>query len=226
MNTQSINQACSLENFFKHPMVLQGDTDDMQPRIEIIRTAKGEHLFRSDEAASYMYALRSGLIKLTQLRVDGDHRIIRLVRPGDLVGLRSLLGQPHKYDAVAMMPTVACRIPVTDLRSICSRLPTLRDEIYARWQHTVDEASNWLVDLSSGSARSRIANLMLMLKDAESDIVRHVPTRQDMASILGVKTETVSRLYSELKKSGYIARKSSGEVEIDVEALRAIAFES
>lgn len=206
-------------------MVANGETDDLAPRIESIKAAKGEHLFRHNDDASYMYALNSGLIKLTQLRADGDHRIVRLVRPGDLVGLRSLLGQSHKYDAVAMVPSVACRIPVMDLRSACSRLPTLRDEIFSRWQHAVDETSNWLVNLSSGSARSRLANLLLSLTQQDSSSVCYVPTRQDMASMLGVKTETVSRLYSEFKKAGYIEKKGGRGVVIDVEALRTIAQE-
>lgn len=204
-------------------MVASGETDDLVPRIELIRAVKGEYMFRHNDDASYMYALRSGLVKLTQLRADGDHRIVRLVRPGDLVGLRSLLGQPHKYDAVAITPSVACRIPIVDLRSVCSRLPKLRDEIFARWQHTVDEASDWLVNLSSGSARSRLANLMLLLTEQDTGQVSHVPTRQDMASIIGVKTETVSRLYSEFKKSGYIEKTPTSGAFVDVVALQQIA---
>ena len=225
MKTVATSKACTLENFFRHPMVASGETDDLAPRIEIVRAAKGEHLFRHNDDASYMFALSSGLIKLTQLRADGDHRIVRLVRPGDLVGLRSLLGQSHKYDAVAMVPSVACRIPVTDLRSACNRLPTLRDEIFSRWQHAVDETSNWLVNLSSGSARSRLANLMLSLTQQGTSRICYVPTRQDMASMLGVKTETVSRLYSEFQKSGYIEKKGSRTVVIDAEALQAVALE-
>jgi CRP-like cAMP-binding protein len=43
-----------------------------------------------------------------------------------------------------------------------------------------------------------------------------------MASMLGLQSETVSRIYSEFSRAGYVSKLSSKRAALDLDALRGV----
>lgn len=188
-----------------------------------IQLASGNPLFTRDENPEYLFLVKKGFIKLQQLLIDGELRIIRVVRRGEVVGLRGMLQeQPYRYDASAMVPTTVCRIRIEELNRISTYNPWIRQKLYQRWQQAIDQSSSWLVDLSTGSSKSRLAHLLIKLAAPDSNRVCHMPTRHEMASMLGLQSETVSRIYSEFSRAGYVSKLSSKRAALDLDALRGV----
>jgi CRP/FNR family transcriptional regulator, anaerobic regulatory protein len=78
----------------------------------------------------------------------------------------------------------------------------------ARWQRALSEADAWLTELSTGSARQRVARLLLRLvRDRESSECE-LFSREDMGAMLGVTTETTSRTIAEFKRQSLLVETS------------------
>jgi len=69
----------------------------------------------------------------------------------------------------------------------------------ARWQQALNEADAWLTQFTTGTARQRVARLLLRLACPASDHRLRLFGREDMAAMVGLTTETVSRTIAELR---------------------------
>ncbi|HEU0283051.1 MAG TPA: Crp/Fnr family transcriptional regulator [Gallionella sp.] len=181
-------------------------------------------LYRAGDPAQAVFTIRSGLLKLVQYLPDGRQRIVRLLRGTDVTGLEALLGQPYQHDAVVLQQADVCRIPLEVIQRLDSENPKLRKELMVRWQRALDEADAWLTQLSTGSARARMARLLLRLVSGRDDTCCELFGREDMGAMLGITTETASRIIAEFKRSGALRETpNSCALKCDVSALNLIA---
>jgi CRP-like cAMP-binding protein len=181
-------------------------------------------LYRAGDPAQAVFTIRSGLLKLVQYLPDGRQRIVRLLRGTDVTGLEALLGQPYQHDAVVLQQADICRIPLEVIQRLDSENPKLRKELMVRWQRALDEADAWLTQLSTGSARARMARLLLRLVSGRDDTCCELFGREDMGAMLGITTETASRIIAEFKRSGALRETpNSCALKCDLSALNLIA---
>lgn len=131
--------------------------------IDERRFGRGQRLYRVGDSPDYLFTVRAGLVKLTQYLPDGAQRIVRLVKPGDLIGLETLLGIPYGHDAVVLVPVLACLIPVEVIKYLDRRVPDLGRQLMERWQRALTETDSWLTEFATGSTQKRIARLLIHL---------------------------------------------------------------
>jgi len=183
----------------------------------------GDILFRTGEAAGYVYTVRSGLLKLVQYLPNGDQRIVRLLKQGDLAGIERLADQPYQHHAIVLESLAVCRIPVSVVERLARATPRLHGRLMERWQQALGRADVWLSELSTGRARARVARLLMRLSDCCQSDTFYLPGREDMGAMLGVTTETVSRITAELQRDGLLKVLENNRAAADVDALRPIA---
>ena len=53
--------------------------------------AAGETLYPADAAAEFLWVLRTGTVKLLARALDGEPRIVRVLKPGDVAGIEGRL---------------------------------------------------------------------------------------------------------------------------------------
>jgi CRP-like cAMP-binding protein len=83
--------------------------------------------------------------------------------------------------------------------------PGLSRDLMKRWQRALDDADEWLTELTRGSARHRMLRLLLKLSEfAEGDAQVWMPTRQEMGAMLDLTVETTSRMVSALRREGVL----------------------
>jgi CRP/FNR family transcriptional regulator, anaerobic regulatory protein len=68
----------------------------------------------------------------------------------------------------------------------------------------VDQADHFIVALSTGPAETRMARLLLTLGCHSPHPENMLPSREDMGALLGITTETASRVIAEFKRRGLI----------------------
>lgn len=195
--------------------VLFGQVDE--ERLKCVRRGVNEcvleantPLYRLGDTGDSLYTVRSGLLKLVQYLPDGSERIVRLVRSCDNTGLEALLGQPYQHDAIAQQRSSVCRIPVKMIRQLGQDDPKLYQELMVRWQRALSEADAWLTELATGAARQRLSRLLLRIVDDSGKGVCELFGRKDIAAMLGITTETASRMVAEFKREGLIVETSDG----------------
>lgn len=195
----------------------------MQLPIDKLRLQGGTVLYSAGERARAVFNVRTGLLKLVQYAPNGDQRIVRLLRPGDLAGLEALVDAPLEHTAVAMCASDVCRIPCEVVHKLIAATPRLLGQLMRRWHRSLHQADEWLTLLSTGNARARMARLMLLLQDGSAQPVCRLFCREDLAAILGITTETASRIVADFRRRHLIAPLAGGRLLLAPDALREIA---
>jgi CRP-like cAMP-binding protein len=214
---------CALRASVLFAGLREQDFETLHEPIDQFSLKPGTALYQANDQGEFMFTVRSGALKLVQYLPDGSQRIVRIVRGTDVLGLEALLGQGYQHDAIALQPTEVCRFPTRIVQKLADDNPSLHRELMARWQHALNEADAWLTELSTGSARQRVARLLLRLvRDRESSECQ-LFSREDMGAMLGITTETASRTIAGFKRESLLVESRPNNFLLDIANLRRIA---
>ncbi|MEQ1667560.1 MAG: Crp/Fnr family transcriptional regulator, partial [Sulfuriferula sp.] len=164
----------------------------------------GAHLYDMGTTGSAVFTIRSGMVKLEHAMPNGALRVVRLLHIGDVVGLEALVGDSYHHTAVALSDVDICRITTQTIHDLDAHSPQLHAQLMLRWQISLDEADDFILQLSTGSATARLARLLLKLSAAGMNELFVPPSRDDIGAMLGVTTETTSRLMAEFNRQGWV----------------------
>lgn len=197
-------KACGIRELVLFADLNEDDFGLIHAPIDAIEYAAGANIFTEGAAAKGLFTLRQGFVKLVRSTIDGRPRIVRVLRAGDVIGLEALANAQYDCEAVALTPVSVCRIPLEVVQNLSTNSPTLYAQLMKKWQHTLKDADDWLADMNFGSARRRVGNLVLKMRNTENSEISMLFSRQDMGDMLDLKLETVSREISCLVRQGPI----------------------
>ena len=176
-----------------------------------------------------VYTIRKGIVKLESRSQDGSKRIVRLLSHGDTLGLQAWQCGEHPHEVVALTEVELCQIPHHVLEALQKRSEQLNQELIQRSCNEIQQADLWITQFSTGSVTRRMANLLLYLaelqKDSEEDNVR-LMSRDDMAAILGVRQESISRTITQFKLGELISPLTREMYRLDKAGLQQKAGNS
>jgi len=183
----------------------------------------GQYLYRTGDHLTSVFTLREGEVKLVQLAPGGGQRIVRILHRGDLAGIERIVGNQANHDAVALTPVKVCEIPLAVIDRLSSETPRLHAQLMKRWGDALNVADAWLTELSTGPARSRVARLLIWLNDNSLSEEFYLPSREDIGAMLGITTETASRMTAEFRREGLLSLVDTHRATADVVGLRPAA---
>ena len=167
-----------------------------------------ETLYREGERATGIYVLRGGRVKLLSHLESGRARILRLHARGAVLGLAGLTGRNCAHTAQAIDDVAAWRVPLTELRATLEREPRLYAALLADCLRELAAADTWIRAFATGPIRSRVARFiryLVSLEDPASPAELTLLTAEEMADVLGVTPESVSRVIAEFRRDGILA---------------------
>jgi CRP-like cAMP-binding protein len=214
--------ACEVRKFVLFSGLSPHELDSILYPIDNIHAPQHAVLYEEGAAAPCVYTLRSGLIKLKLDLPNGGQRIVRLLRTGDVAGMETLVGERYHHTAVALQDTDVCRIPREVVLQLDQTNPGVHQALLQRWQKLVDQADHFIVALSTGPAEARMARLLITL-GCTGEQPEAMPSREDMGALLGITTETASRIMAEFKRRGLVYADRGSEVACDHAGLRQLA---
>lgn len=189
-----------------------------------------EIIYRESDRADSVLAIHSGLVKLLSHLPNGKARIVRLHGKGAWIGLGGLLNQPYEHTAVAIAPVEAFCVPINKLLALKLDEPERFFQLLKKWYEYLCEADIWISSFSTGAIKPRVARLINFLSNIEygkSSTVVELLTVHEMADILGVTAESVSRILAEFKRGDILHRlendQSHGLYKLDTQALHNMA---
>jgi len=176
--------------------------------IEVMDYSSGEAIQRHGQPGQHLHAVCKGLVRLEQRLPDGTVRVVRLLQAGSVFGLELLASQNNLHSAISVGKSRVCRTPVPSLQRLAEQDPALHQSLMQEWTEALQEADFVISHLSTGSARQRVARLLLhMSQSTKHDGVCQAPPRDNMASLLGLTAETVSRTTAAFKREGMITEE-------------------
>ncbi|MBR0551274.1 Crp/Fnr family transcriptional regulator [Stakelama marina] len=191
------------------------------------RLRAGQTFRWEDDEVAVVGTLRVGALKIGASLSDGREQILGLVLPGDFVGRLSATGAAHRVTAA--VDSTLCVFRRSRFADFVHCNPELEHALLDRAFAELARARDRMLLLGRKTAGERVASLLLEL--AERSGIPHggriaLPlTRGEMADLLGLTIETVSRKITALQRAGTVALPDPrGAIVRDREALRIAAF--
>lgn len=217
-------QSCGIRDLVLFADLTEPDFKLVHLPIDEMIFQPGTTLYEAGKDGRTLFTIRSGIVKLVQYLPDGTQRIVRLLRRGAVAGLEILVGAPCEHTAVALQEVSVCRIPCEVIDRLNRETPRLHHQLMHRWHQSLRQADEWLTELSTGSARERLARLLLQISAEEPERPVRIFSREDLGAMLGITMETASRTVAEFKRTGLIVETAPNIVVCNGPALQKAAM--
>jgi CRP/FNR family transcriptional regulator len=173
------------------------------------RVKRGDALFNAGSDFGAVYSVRSGFFKTSVLDNDGREQVTGFFMGGELLGLDGIAGRYHGT-ASALEDSEVCVLPYALIEQLAREIPALQRQLHAVLAREIARDHGVMLLLGSMRAEERLATFLLNLsrrfvRRGYSPTEFHLRmTREEIGSYLGLKLETVSRLFSSFQKDGLI----------------------
>ena len=230
VNNMLRDKHCRLERMSAfHP--LPDQTRQHLRRIcTVHHLSAGETLAHQGDAVRGVYFVRNGLLRMQKQLVDGRVQIVGLLATDHMIG--TVFVEKHAFSIEAVAPTEVISFDAAQFRPLVGSTPDLEQILLRGFQDEIDASLNWLLLVSCNTVRARLAGFLLILMSR----YRHIPnlmdersetlslriplSRTDLANLLGVRPESLSRAFHALADDGLIDIIKHDHVRIvDVEEL-------
>lgn len=193
------------------------------------KVARGETIFAAGEDVGSCATLISGALKIASTGADGTERILSLIHPAGFVG--EMFAPIAHHDVVALADSELCLFSRDQYEAAVDRFPALAKALLRRSAEELFDARS-LVELQARrDSKGRVAGFLMAMAEAASHSPCHpaeafdLPlTRGEIAGLLGLTIETVSRQLTALERDGAIIRDGARGIRVaDAARLKVLA---
>lgn len=206
--------------------------DDLERAQSIVyarrRVRRGESIFAAGDEFKSVYAIRSGFFKTSVVDDEGREQVTGFFMGGELLGLDGIGTGRHNGTAIALEDSEVCVMPYTLIEEMARELPSLQRHLHAVLAREIVRDHGVMMLLGSMRAEERLAAFLTNLskrfmKRGFSPSEFHLRmTREEIGSYLGLKLETVSRLFSQFQKDRLIEVEQKHVRVLDADGLARI----
>lgn len=167
---------------------------------------RGDTLTWEGDDATMVANVRSGILRLTCAGSEGEQQILGLAFATDLVG--QFHDTHERYSVTALTDSTVCLFRRAEFATLASETPAIALALLHAVSAELGRARQWMRILGRKSAQERVAtflwDLYLRSGAGEREPVPLPLSRQQIADILGLTIETVSRKIRQISRSGLI----------------------
>lgn len=204
--------------------------DAMLALQPVERLAAGEAAFWEGDAASHLFQIVEGCLRLYRILADGRRAIIGFRFGGETLGMACQ--NTYGYTAEAVTAVRLRRISRSRIRAATDGADLLQPVLMTRIFEEMAAAQRHIIVLGQLGAEERVANFLLSSarrtgSDRKRPVAIELPmTRLDIADYLGLTIETVCRVISKFRREGIIAPEGRHRIVLnDIEAMLHLAGE-
>ncbi len=180
-------------------------------------------LFREGTPTTLLFLLKSGYVKLTAALPDGRNQGLRLGAAWQFIGLEALSDQRYPYTAEAVTDIEVCAVRYRDMLQLLEHNPQLSLNVIEALNRELRRSNAMVRNLGLMSSAERIASFLLSLLPPDCAGQHEMPlplSRTDMAEMLGLTLETVSRVLSRMSRDQIIWVQPGGRRMRVIDPLR------
>ncbi|MBA3053416.1 MAG: Crp/Fnr family transcriptional regulator [Sphingomonadales bacterium] len=186
--------------------------------------APGESLIWEGDDSVLVANVIEGVLKLSTGTEDGREQIVGMVFPSDFIGRP--FGGTTTHGVTALTDAKVCVFNRSDFDAFARQHPALEHKLLRRTLNELDRTRRWMLLLGRKSASEKVASFLLEIAERmatpgceelqpQGEMRIDLPvSRQQIADVLGLTIETVSRQFTRLKTDGVIDLPSRREVAI------------
>ena len=193
--------------------------------------ARREIVLNAGEHEGYICFCFEGRLQAVDFTIDGREVGLFFVEPGGFCGELSLFDQgPQPEYIIALTPAVVINIPVENMRSLMQQnsglVNMLGTKLATRMRQMISQRT--LLGLPNVSQRV-CCQLWSLVRDAHQEDeatprIDNPPTHLEIAIMLNVSRETVTRVFQKLQNQKVVRRDGTALLLVtDVNTLKAFA---
>jgi CRP-like cAMP-binding protein/ActR/RegA family two-component response regulator len=166
-----------------------------------------QDIYLEGEESTRLYFVKAGRVKTVKTTAGGKELLVGLHGPGEYFGYLPLLQQTlHSDSAIAVDESELVYIPKADFTELLLRNPAIGQQFVQLLAGQVSGQAEQLLALAYNSIRRRVADMLVHLHE-QAGLTPNAGiqfAREDMAAMVGMAPESLSRTLNEFKQSGFI----------------------
>lgn len=174
------------------------------------RLKRGEAVFHMGDEFNAIYAVRSGFFKTFNVDGMGHEQVMGFFMRGELFGLDGIGAAGYDCTATALEDSELVVLPFALMQEMAQENPAMQRQLHGILSREITRDHGVMMLLGSMSAEARLATFLVNLSArlvrrgySPSDFVLRM-TRDEIGSYLGLKLETVSRIFSQFHNRGLL----------------------
>ncbi len=210
------------EDTFRNLNELKNFFDD---HGEISTFGKGEIIYKEGEHSNNIFLILKGVVKTHKMDESGKELITALYKADDFLGFTSFIDTiPYQESATTVEVSELAGISKTSLKEILQENKNISIELMELLTDNLSEIKDQLLQMAYSSVRKKTAQTILQFvevldKKPEEGIKI---SRNDLASVAGIATESLIRTLSSFKKDGIIEIEGRNIKILDLHGLKLI----
>jgi CRP/FNR family transcriptional regulator len=171
---------------------------------------KGNHLISAGMGFNALYTIRTGFFKTSIISSNGQEHLLGFRMTGDSLGMDGIATMQHHSNTIALEDSTVCVFPYAEIENMSRNSPVFLNHFFNLLsRELVRENTNQL--MLQMSAEERLAGFIqdltrnLHARGFSSSEVLLRMTRVEIGQYLGLKLETISRMFTKLAKNGVVS---------------------
>lgn len=179
-------------------------TDEVVANYPIESFDRSYKLYQQGNTARNLYYLHSGTVKTYQEHPDGKELTTSIIEPGNFFGFIPLLMQEaHHTSSSTLSEAEISVIPADQFEHLMANAD-FRLRILKLLSGNIKEKEQEMLELAYGTVRKRVADGLIRIWEKSGEPEFLTLSRDEIANVIGVATETLIRTLSEFKKEGLL----------------------
>ena len=222
---------CDLFQLCKTAKTTNQTMEDSHLNISCYKYERGEYLYRENNPFKSVYAIHSGSIKTFMSAGNGKEQVTGFHLQGKLLGLTEMNTSCYMESAVALETCSICKIPFKQIEQLSKENINNQRILFNVLSKEIQYDRHHLNLIAREPAESRLAGFLLDISNRFGHLGFSATefnlsmTRSDIASLLGLAVETVSRLFSQFQEKGLLTVEQRHIKLYDVESLMKMSPE-
>jgi len=192
---------------------------------EVMDFVQGDTIYKEGSRSNKIYLILKGLVKGHCMDADGKELTTSLYRADDFLGFTSFLNNiPYQESATALETVQLAGISKENLKEILGKNKDISLELMELLTENISLIKSQLLQMAYSSVRKKTAQTLLqfaeIMKTTTEEPIKI--SRNDLASVAGIATESLIRTLSGFKKEGLIAIEGRNIRIMELEALQYV----
>ena len=190
--------------------------------------SKREVVLAKDKPASSLMFLLEGRLQAIDFTMDGREVGLHFIDEGQYIGEISVLdGLPSPEVVIANKKSQVVMVPARDIRSHIFASPQAIEAITSGLTKRIRDQSNQRQILGIINPLQRICALLqnFSKEGKDPELIANAPTHQEIAIMVNLTRETVTRAFQVLQSQGALARNGD-DLKVDTGKLKQLAEKS
>ncbi|AXO78923.1 response regulator [Olleya aquimaris] len=190
---------------------------------EVFSIKKNDTIYQEGHNSNYIYLITQGVVKCHKLDENGKELTTALHKEDDLFGYTSFTQNiAYQESAIAMTDVTLVGLSKNTLKDVLNSNHKVTLELIQLLTDDISGVKNQLLEMAYSSVHKKTASTILKfaekLNRKPEDPIKI--SRNDLASVAGIATETLIRTMSSFKKQGLIEIEGRNVKILDIEKLK------